>query len=113
MDVHIHLSYCMASGFKVLASNYLGIGDENPHRLCGEIEGLIESAEVTPAEVAEELMKSDDVDVVLEGLVDFLRCNKAERQRKKEEETMQKTDGDDNADDNGRDSLDSKTLNLM
>ncbi|KAM1047830.1 hypothetical protein FF1_027056 [Malus domestica] len=113
MDVHIHLSYCMASGFKVLASNYLGIGDENPHRLCGEIEGLIESAEVTPAEVAEELMKSDDVDVVLEGLVDFLRSNKAERQRKKEEETMQKTDGDDNADDNGRDLLDSKTLNLM
>ncbi|CAN6563201.1 unnamed protein product [Malus baccata var. baccata] len=110
MDVHIHLSYCTASGFKVLASNYLGIGDENPHRLCGEIEGLIESAEVTPAEVAEQLMKSEDAVVVLEGLVDFLKCKKAERQRKKEEESnqikdreaaMQKTDGADHVDDDG------------
>ncbi|KAM2099802.1 hypothetical protein ACFX1T_027034 [Malus domestica] len=110
MDVHIHLSYCTASGFKVLASNYLGIGDENPHRLCGEIEGLIESAEVTPAEVAEKLMTSEDADVVLKGLVDFLKCKKAERQRKKEEESnqikdreaaMQKTDGADHVDDDG------------
>ncbi|KAM1174497.1 hypothetical protein ACFX19_027618 [Malus domestica] len=122
MDVHIHLSYCTASGFKVLASNYLGIGDENHHRLYGEIEGLIESAEVTPAEVAEELMKSDDADVVLVGLVDFLKCKKAERQRKKEEESnqikdqeaaMQKTDVEDNINDEGKGSLHSKTLNMM
>ncbi|KAK9948557.1 hypothetical protein M0R45_004126 [Rubus argutus] len=57
MDMHIHMSYCTASGFKTLASNYLDIHESNPHRLCGVIEGLIESTEITPAQVAEELMK--------------------------------------------------------
>lgn len=37
-----------------------------------EIEELIKEVEVTPAEVAEELMKSEDADVALNGLVDFL-----------------------------------------
>ncbi|XP_021833867.1 AAA-ATPase At2g18193-like [Prunus avium] len=80
MDVHIHLSYCTTSGFRILASNYLGIhgGGNDPHPLCSEIEGLIESAEVTPAEVAEELMKSDDADGALQGLVNFLKRKKVE-----------------------------------
>ncbi|CAL9027127.1 unnamed protein product [Prunus brigantina] len=83
MDVHIHLSYCTTSGFRILASNYLGIGDNNRHRCCGEIEGLIESTEVTPAEVAEELMKSEDADVALQGLVNLLKRKKAESEKKK------------------------------
>ncbi|KAK9948556.1 hypothetical protein M0R45_004125 [Rubus argutus] len=33
MDVHIHLSYCTASGFRTLASNYLGIHESNPQTL--------------------------------------------------------------------------------
>ncbi|XP_008241895.1 PREDICTED: AAA-ATPase At2g18193-like [Prunus mume] len=86
MDVHIHMSYCTPSGFRVLASNYLGIRDGEDHRLFGEIERLIESTEVTPAQVAEELMKSDDAEVSLGGLVNFLKHNQAERERKKEEE---------------------------
>ncbi|XP_040370225.1 AAA-ATPase At2g18193-like [Rosa chinensis] len=77
MDVHILLSYCTPSAFRTLASNYLGIHESNPHHLCGEIESLIESTEVTPAAVAGELMKSDDADVVLEGLVKFLKEKKA------------------------------------
>ncbi|PRQ47537.1 putative ATPase, AAA-type, core, AAA-type ATPase domain-containing protein [Rosa chinensis] len=77
MDVHIHLSYCTPNGFRTLASNYLGIHESNPHHICGEIESLIESTEVTPAAVAEALMKSDDADVVLEGLVKFLKEKKA------------------------------------
>lgn len=85
MDVHIHMSYCTASGFNILASNYLGIHEGNPHRLCREIEGLIESTEVTPAEVAEELMKNDDADVALEGLINFLERKKVENDKKKEE----------------------------
>ncbi|BFG39235.1 hypothetical protein CerSpe_255090 [Prunus speciosa] len=85
MDVHIHMSYCTTSGFRILASNYLGFhGDDNPHRLWGEIEGLIESTEVTPAEVAEELMKSDDVDVALDGLANFLKRNKVENDETEE-----------------------------
>ncbi|CAB4318081.1 unnamed protein product [Prunus armeniaca] len=87
MDVHIHLSYCTTSGFGILASNYLGIhgGGNNPHPLCGEIEGLIESAEVTPAEVAEELMKSDDADGALQGLVNFLKRKKVESNKTEDE----------------------------
>jgi chaperone BCS1 len=78
MDVHIHLSYCTASGFRTLASNYLGIQESNPHRLCGQIASLMETTEVTPAEVAGELMKSDDADVALEGVVNLLKRKKAE-----------------------------------
>ncbi|XP_062004531.1 AAA-ATPase At2g18193-like [Rosa rugosa] len=98
MDVHIHMSYCTPSGFRVLASNYLGIHESNPHRLSGEIEGLIESTEVIPAEVAEELMKSDDADVALEGLVCFLKRKKSESSKIKGEGTnnieIEETDED-------------------
>ncbi|XP_043694086.1 uncharacterized protein LOC122644765 [Telopea speciosissima] len=73
MDMHIHMSYCTPSGFKLLASNYLGICD---HPLFEEIERLIEKAKVTPAEVAEELMKSDDVEVTLNGLINFIHRKK-------------------------------------
>ncbi|KAK9284113.1 hypothetical protein L1049_023280 [Liquidambar formosana] len=71
MDVHINMSYCSPHGFKILASNYLDIHGNHP--LCGEIEGLIEKTEVTPAEVAEQLMRSDDPDIALGGLVTFLK----------------------------------------
>lgn len=84
MDMHINMSYCTTNGFKTLASNYLGIRG-NDHHLCGEIEGLIDSTEVTPAEVAEELMKSDNADVALEGLLNFLKRKKAESLERKEE----------------------------
>ncbi|KAM5546620.1 AAA-ATPase [Rosa sericea] len=83
MDVHIHLSYCTPSGFRTLASNYLGIHETNTHHLCGEIEGLIESAEVTPAVVAKELMKSNDTNVVLDGLVKFLKEKKVKNDKEK------------------------------
>ncbi|KAK1587874.1 hypothetical protein Q3G72_017766 [Acer saccharum] len=77
MDVHINMSYCSFSGFKLLASNYLEIKDN--HSLFGEIEGLIQKTEVTPAEVAEELMKTDDADVALQGIVNFLKQKWAEK----------------------------------
>ncbi|XP_059448007.1 AAA-ATPase At3g50940-like [Corylus avellana] len=70
IDMHIHMSHCTPSGFKILASNYLGI---ESHSNFTEIEGLLKQVEVTPAEVAEELMKSDDVDIALTGLVSFLQ----------------------------------------
>ncbi|PON71485.1 Spastin [Parasponia andersonii] len=84
MDMHINMSYCTKDGFRTLASNYLGIHC-NGHRLCEEIEGLISNTEVTPAEVAEELMKSDDADVALDELVNFLKRKKIESIEKKEE----------------------------
>ncbi|PIA56098.1 hypothetical protein AQUCO_00700449v1 [Aquilegia coerulea] len=76
MDMHIHMSYCSFCGFKLLASNYLGIQD---HQLFGQIEGLLESVEITPAEVAEELMKDDDSQVALQMIVQLLLQKKTER----------------------------------
>ncbi|XP_062102457.1 AAA-ATPase At3g50940-like [Humulus lupulus] len=76
MDMHVHMSYCTYHGFKLLASNYLDINGS--HELYGEIEGLLNETEVTPAQVAEELMKSENVDVALEGFVKLLKRKKME-----------------------------------
>ncbi|XP_071725361.1 AAA-ATPase At2g18193-like [Rutidosis leptorrhynchoides] len=72
MDIHINMSYCTPESFKILASNYLGESCKS-HRLFGDIVTLIECLEVTPAEVAEELMKSEDIDVVFQGMLRFLK----------------------------------------
>ncbi|KAL0907142.1 hypothetical protein M5K25_025688 [Dendrobium thyrsiflorum] len=69
VDMCLPIGYCRASGFKVLAWNHHGI---NEHWRFREIEGLLEEVEVTPAEVGEELMRSEDVDVALDSLVQFL-----------------------------------------
>ncbi|GJZ61268.1 hypothetical protein Tco_0617405 [Tanacetum coccineum] len=58
------------SPFVTLAANYLNI--HNDHWRFREIEDLIRCKKVTPVEVAEELMKSNNAEVVLEGLVKFL-----------------------------------------
>ncbi|CAN6863893.1 unnamed protein product [Brassica oleracea] len=76
MDMHIHMSYCTSLGFRTLVSNYLGLDDLN-HPLCEEIEKLC--MEVTPAELAEELMQDDDIDVVLRGVISFIEKKKVER----------------------------------
>ncbi|KAH0674008.1 hypothetical protein KY290_026262 [Solanum tuberosum] len=70
MDVHIEMSHCTFSGFRVLASNYLKTEE---HRLFKKIEDLFQRVKVTPAEVAGELMKSNNSDVALENLVKFLQ----------------------------------------
>ncbi|XP_038877153.1 AAA-ATPase At3g50940-like [Benincasa hispida] len=77
MDVHIHMSYCTPCGFRLLASNYLGI--EN-HEFFGEIEGLISSAKVTPAAVAEQLLKDDDGNKSLRDLIEFLNVKMRENE---------------------------------
>ena len=56
MDVHVHMSYCTIDGFKLLATNYLKI--EGDHQLYRQIEGLLKNVKVTPAEIAEELLKT-------------------------------------------------------
>ncbi|XP_023741085.1 AAA-ATPase At3g50940 [Lactuca sativa] len=83
MDVHIHMSYLTIDGFKTLAANYLNIHDT--HLRFTEIEELINGTNVTPAEVAEELMKSDDQEIVLEGVVNFLKRKKTEEDTAKEQ----------------------------
>ncbi|EXC35431.1 putative mitochondrial chaperone bcs1 [Morus notabilis] len=80
MDVHVHMSYCTPCGFRLLASNYLGIKD---HLLFAEIEQRVHSTEVTPAEIAEELVKNDDPDIALQGLIEFLKVKKRENEEAK------------------------------
>ena len=79
MDMHIHMSYCTPSGFKILASNYLGL---EKHYKFREIEELITEVNVTPAEIAEELMKSDEADIALDGLIKFINKKKEDRKDK-------------------------------
>jgi mitochondrial chaperone BCS1 len=73
MDMHIHMGYCSPCGFRVLVQNYHLIDD---HELFPEIEGLLKEVEVTPAELAEMLMKSEDGDVAVKGVIEFLKGKK-------------------------------------
>ncbi|XP_057984231.1 AAA-ATPase ASD, mitochondrial-like [Malania oleifera] len=80
MDKHIELSYCGFEAFMVLAKNYL---DVDGHELFGEIRRLLGETEMTPADVAENLMpKSPEEDArsCLERLVEAL-----EKKRKADE----------------------------
>jgi len=71
MDMHIHLSFLSGKAFPVMASNYLGI--EGDHPLVEEIQGMLEKTQVTPAVVAEHLIRNEDPDLALEALVEFLK----------------------------------------
>lgn len=77
MDVHVHMSYCTPAGFRLLAANYLGIKD---HKLFEAIKKQIEITEVTPAEVAEQLIQSDEPDTAMQGLIEFLKVKKNENE---------------------------------
>ena len=91
MDLHVHMSYCTMDGFKLLASNYLNI--EGDHQLYREIEGLLNiNVEVTPAEIAEELLKSGGTDVVLGGLVKFLEQKTLQKAKAAELKELLKSD---------------------
>ncbi|XP_075105612.1 AAA-ATPase At3g50940-like [Nicotiana tabacum] len=77
MDMHIHMSYCTPCGFRLLAANYLGITE---NKLFKIIEELIETAMVTPAEVAEQLLKEDEIEISLNGLINFLHVKIKEKE---------------------------------
>ncbi|GJN32476.1 hypothetical protein PR202_gb20990 [Eleusine coracana subsp. coracana] len=79
MDMHIYMGYCCWEAFKTLARNYFVIDD---HQLFPEIQELLSDVEVTPAEVSEMLLRSEDVDVALQVLAEFL----GEKQQKQEAE---------------------------
>ncbi|KAM1001222.1 hypothetical protein ACFX15_007454 [Malus domestica] len=88
MDMHIHMSYCTISAFKQLAFNYHGVRND---QLFEQIEGLILEVEVTPAEVAGELMRSRDAQISLQRLIDFLLEKKTQQDHKaKTNETSMK-----------------------
>ncbi|KAL3629118.1 hypothetical protein CASFOL_026340 [Castilleja foliolosa] len=96
MDMHIHMGYCTPEGFDVLAFNYLGINDQ-PRRVL-EIKELIREIEITPAEIAEHLMRNEDVDLALEGVIDLLKQKREEKNsvivEKEAKENKTDKDGD-------------------
>ncbi|KAK8629777.1 hypothetical protein V6N13_078605 [Hibiscus sabdariffa] len=69
IDVQIHMSYITPCGFRMLASNYLGMKE---HTQLMEIEELLKTKKVTPAEVGEVLMKEERIEAALQGVIQFL-----------------------------------------
>nr|XP_043630917.1 AAA-ATPase ASD, mitochondrial-like [Erigeron canadensis] len=101
MDKHIELSYCSFETFKVLAKNYL---DVETHELFATIRQMLEETNITPADVAENLMpKSDEenANVCFNNLIKALEEAKEEARLKAiedarikaEEEAKKKSEG--------------------
>ncbi|KAH6780065.1 hypothetical protein C2S52_011302 [Perilla frutescens var. hirtella] len=91
MDVHINMSYCTPCGFRLLASNYLGMTE---HPLVLKAEEMIGSSKVTPAEIGEQLLKSEDPDHALRGLIKFLELKKEGHIEGCREETSEEIEED-------------------
>lgn len=87
--MHIYMGHCSFDGFKTLASNYLGLSHENDdtHHLYPDIKHLIDGQVLTPAQVAEELMKDECADAALEGLVEVLKRKRSEPEKCDDEST--------------------------
>jgi chaperone BCS1 len=97
MDLHIELSYCGFDGFKMLAKNYLSI---ESHPLFETVRCLLEETNMTPADVAENLMPkvaNEDVETSLERLIQALRTSKEEAEIKAKKEDG--TSGEEEAED--------------
>ncbi|KAI3821021.1 hypothetical protein L1987_08577 [Smallanthus sonchifolius] len=73
MDVHVEMSYCTYDGFKVLASTYLQVKEDEKLRTFKVVKEALKKIKVTPAEIAGELMKGEDVEIVLQNLIQWLK----------------------------------------
>lgn len=58
MDMHIHMSYCSFPSLKILLKNYLGVDGILDDGFMGELEEVIDKAEMTPADISEILIKN-------------------------------------------------------
>ncbi|KAJ9537728.1 hypothetical protein OSB04_030461 [Centaurea solstitialis] len=77
MDMHIELSYCCFEAFQVLAKNYWNL---ESHELFATIGRLLEETNMTPADVAENLMrksKEDNAETCLIKLIKSLEDAKS------------------------------------
>ncbi|XP_031478214.1 AAA-ATPase At3g50940-like [Nymphaea colorata] len=91
MDMHIHMGYCSFSGFRIMASNYLGIHD---HPLFVHVKDIMQKLQITPAEIGEVFMRSelDNPTVALQGVIDALQGKEKEKEEEKEKEKEKKED---------------------
>lgn len=91
MDKHIVLSYCCFESFKVLANNYLDVVESDVY--FPAIRRLLEETNMTPADIAENLMpksSKENADTCLERLIKALETAKEEAKLKAEEEERAK-----------------------
>ncbi|KAI3692180.1 hypothetical protein L6452_31990 [Arctium lappa] len=104
MDKHIEMSYCCFESFKVLAKNYL---DVESHEMFATIGRLLEETNMTPADVAENLMpKSDEEngEICLNNLIKSLEDAKQEARLKAVEDAKIKAEeeaGEKKSEENG------------
>ncbi|PNX60887.1 mitochondrial chaperone BCS1 [Trifolium pratense] len=91
MDKHIEMSYCGYQAFKILARNYLDI--EYHDDLFPIIEKLLGETNMTPADVAENLMPNsitENFETCLKNLIHSLeiakKAAKDEEEKKKAED---------------------------
>ncbi|KAJ0570931.1 putative ATPase, AAA-type, core, P-loop containing nucleoside triphosphate hydrolase [Helianthus annuus] len=73
MDVHVEMSYCTYDGFKILASTYLQVKEDEKLELFQVVKEAFKKVKVTPAEIAGELMKGEDAEIVLQNLIRWLQ----------------------------------------
>ncbi|RDX88724.1 AAA-ATPase ASD, mitochondrial, partial [Mucuna pruriens] len=96
MDKHIEMSYCCYEAFKVLAKNYL---DVESHSLFPTIEKLLGETNMTPADVAENLMPKstfEDSENCFKNLIESIK-EEAKKKAKEDEETKKKAKEDEEA----------------
>lgn len=92
MDKHIELSYCGFEAFKELAKIYLSI---ESHHLFAQVGNLLKETNMTPADVAENLMPkstAEGADFCLERLIKALEQAKEDARLKAEEEAKVKAE---------------------
>ncbi|KAL3504783.1 hypothetical protein ACH5RR_034624 [Cinchona calisaya] len=92
MDKHIELSYCKFDAFKVLAKNYLDI---ESHDLFAKVSQLLDETNITPADVAENLMTKaagEGADICLERLIKAIEKANKDARLKAEEEAKLKAE---------------------
>ncbi|XVF16526.1 hypothetical protein REPUB_Repub10bG0039300 [Reevesia pubescens] len=90
MDLHIELSYCSFEAFKTLAMNYLEL---DSHHLFEKIGILLKETDMTPADVAENLMpkrEKKDPDSCLQSLIQALEDAKANEKLKADKDKVKK-----------------------
>ncbi|KAF8399387.1 hypothetical protein HHK36_015251 [Tetracentron sinense] len=71
MDKHIKLSYCSFEAFKVLAKNYMNL---DTHPMFDTIHQLMDEANITPADVAENLMPKFPMESAEARLLNLIRA---------------------------------------
>ncbi|CAK9322633.1 unnamed protein product [Citrullus colocynthis] len=92
MDKHIEMCYCGFEAFKVLAMNYLDVEWDDSYE---KIRELLKETEMTPADVAENLMpkyEGEKTEECLKRLVEALESAKEEGEKKKAEEGAKKAE---------------------